>query len=179
MREETRFRVLDMAMYVTVESTNVQDVADTISTLPSLAAILACRDASSGMMEHEKTILVMKEHDYAKTPDMAQLAPLLHFLSEDGLPSEEGVSKLTAEKGNKKAFMKRPELLNVKMALSEARTRLLQEDSGLSTHLNKIVSLQATLIHQLQDQVFFKDLEMNTIKREKEQVSFKGYIVDF
>ncbi len=147
-------------MYVTVESMKGHDMATTKSSLPTLAAILACREASPGIMEHEKTILVMKEHDYAKTPDMTQLAPLFRLLTEEAVTSD-----------NRKSFRKgSAELFNVRQTLSHVRTSLLKDDGAVSNHLNKMVSLQSTLIHELQEQVFYKGLETTTIKREKEQV---------
>lgn len=132
---------------------------------PSMAAIMSCREASSGIMEHEKTILVMKEHDYAKTPDMSQLAPFFRFLSEErGVDNDQSRMKI-GHKGSGK-------LSSVRKALADNRASLLVDESPLSNHLSSMVSLQATLINQLQEQVFCKGVETSTIKREKEQVPY-------
>ena len=164
MRDTNCTQFLDMSLYATVESTKGHDMATTKSSLPTLAAILACREASPGIMEHEKTILVMKEHDYAKTPDMSQLAPLFRLLTEEAVTND-------TKRTNKKAFRKgSSDLFDVRQTLAEVRTTLLKDDGPMSSHLNKMVSLQATLIHELQEQVFYKGLETTTIKREKEQV---------
>ena len=165
MRDSIRIKFSNMSFCVTVDSAKGQDMASTVTPLPTLAAILACREASPGIMEHEKTILVMKEHDYAKTPDMSQLAPLFRRLTGDGMGSDTLPMRT-------KPLRKGSELFKVRQALADARTSLLEEDGAISNHLNKMVSLQATLIQQLQEQVFFKGLETTTVRREKEQVKF-------
>ena len=165
MKDTSGVRFLNMSLCVTVDSAKGQDIAGTNKPLSTLAAILACREASPGIMEHEKTILVMKEHDYAKTPDMSQLAPLFRILTEETVT--DGANRTKSRRRSRK----NSELFNVRQTLSEARTNLLKDDGALSNHLNKMVSLQATLIHQLQEQVFFKGLETATVKRDKEQVS--------
>lgn len=170
MRDITAIKVTEMSTSLDVEPSNGQSTRGTEKTsqMPTLAAILACREASSGIMEHEKTILVMKEHDYAKTPDMSQLAPFFRLLSEER-PSLD-VEQSTGEKKPRRKGSS--ELFNVRQALADTRASLLMDTNPLSDHLNSMVSLQATLINQLQEQVFFKGIETSTIRREKEQVQY-------
>lgn len=126
---------------------------------PSLAAILLCREATPSIMEHEKAIVVMKEHDYAKIPEFTQLAPLLRRLTSRAAESSE---PLSPQKGS---------LLSVQETISQHRKEtLLNSDNGISPYLRTMVSLQATLIHDLQEQSYIKEIETNAIRREKEQV---------
>ncbi len=164
MRDPSSIKFSNMSLHVAIDSTKEQDMTGTAAApLPTLAAILAYREASPRIMEHEKAILVMKEHDYAKTPDMSQLAPLFHLLTGQAGGND-------ARPRRSKPLRKGSGVFNVRQALADVRMKLLNEGGAVSDHLTRMVSLQATLIHQLQEQVFFKGLETTTIKREKEQV---------
>ena len=126
---------------------------------PSLAALLLCREYVPSVMEYEKAVLVMKEHDYAKVPEFTQLTPLLRHLTTSGEPSPS-------------ARESQPEALtSVQDTISLYRSEtLLGLDNGVSPYLKTMVSLQATLIHELQEQSYIREIETNTVRREKEQV---------
>ena len=160
----------DMAMRVTEEKGDYGGKASVpVATAgsSSLAALVSCREVSGEMMEYEKAVLVTKEHDYVKGPELTQLAPLL----KSAWPAREEVS--TDDVGKKKPGKQsqKVELLSVINSLSLARENLLSdENGGASSHLASMVSLQATLIHELQEQLHVREVETNTVRREKEQV---------
>lgn len=142
----------------------------------SLAALVCCREASGEIMEYEKAVLVTKEHDYNKGPELTQLAPLLKSawppLNIRDEVSTVGVGKKSRTKGPSHKV----ELLSVINSLSLARESLLSsEGNGASSHLSSMVSLQATLIHELQEQLHVREVETNTVRREKEQVQLLNY----
>ena len=168
MREVTGIPVVVMAMHVprnTSEEEGMKDMAVTGSSLPPLAALLACREVCSSVMEHEKAILVMKEHDYAKAPELTQLAPFLRRLTEDEQKHSPDISSNENRRQREDS-----ELYSVRQSLAEVRLNLLLGESSTSTHLKNMVTLQAALIHELQEQIYFKDVETNKVRREKEQV---------
>ena len=133
----------------------------------SLAALVSCREASGEIMEYEKAVLVTKEHDYVKGPELTQLAPLL----KSAWPAKEEASTSDVGRKRPRKGSQKAELLSVINSLSLARESLLSNESGeASSHLTSMVSLQATLIHELQEQLHVREVETNTVRREKEQV---------
>jgi male-specific lethal 1 len=164
MKEVKIIHLLTMAMHVTDESNTKEDkdpLNEVIQTCYShtpplpLATLLICREAKPTIMEYEKAILVMKEHNYAQAPELSEMAPFLGRLNcannEVPLAPSDGCHLH-------------------QLLLKNRNEELYGTGDGISSYLKTMVSLQATLIHELQEQNYIQDIESNTIRREKEQL---------
>lgn len=182
------------------QSTPVPAEEDPVEPTTHLSLLLASRDLLSPSpwpTETEKAVLVLKEHSYACLPQITQLAPFLHRLAssieekdkkDDINPAttfKATTDKLSSSPSSSPSSSKARSLLrNVRQTLSDTRRSLLIEEGGGvgeksmgSSHFREMISLQSTLIHELQEQVQLKDAESNMILREKEQVSKRVYCI--
>ena len=180
MRDINRFGLLTMAVHVTDEKSkdrrdnSLEEVTSSGHLLPCLAALLVCREATPKIMEHEKAVLVMKEHNYAKAPELTQLAPFLQQLicPTDQTQSDPPIdSENIRSLGRKQKNCSKLELLGISETIMKTRQNtMLGEETSVSPYLRSMVTLQASLIHELQDQLHTREIETNTVRREKEQV---------
>lgn len=153
-----------------------EDAAQPATDNSRLSVLLACRELTPMIMEHEKAILVMKEHDYAGVPELTRMAPLLHSLTSGPLVTEEDFSQVDGSSPSSSRSLShsttRSLLLNVRNTLADNRRDILTGGSdGLMSHFKEMISLQSILLHELQEQIQIKDIESSTAYREKEQVS--------
>ena len=141
-----------------------------------LTALLLCRDIAPRIMEHEKALLVMKEHDYAKAPDKPELLQLASLLVNEGekyvkLTSNESVGARSEPLNLNRKAMK-DLLLNCRSDVLGLRENLVrrEKDDVVYGHLREIISLQVALIQEQQEQLHGRDKELSTVRKEKEQV---------
>ena len=145
-----------------------------------LTSLLVCREVAPRILEHEKALLVIKEHDYAKVPDRPELLQLASLcMSEEGnfalLGSGEDNSLPLNGPSNSTRTRKAMKdlLLNCHSDVMRHRESLLnrkQDENSLSSHFREVVSLQVALIREQQEQLYEKDKELSTVRKEKEQV---------
>ena len=157
-----------------------------------LLTLLACRELSPRLLEHEKALLVIKEHDYARPPDrplILQLASMYGREGEEARASEACPLEGTPAADNAQHAQARAEtddpdtnrhvsaeevLLNCCSDVLRLRASLARRggDGGeaLASHLRDVVGLQVTLIREQQEQLHEKDGELKTVRKEKEQV---------
>lgn len=163
-------------------------------TPADLLAFLACRELSPRLLDYEKALLVVKEHDYARPPDrpmLLQLASMYVREAEETKPSETTIRECTVVPGEDVAQNARVRgetgevcqsrrvttedvLLNCRndvLGLRASLTRRGNDDgAALATHLREIVGLQVALIREQQEQLHEKDGELKAVRRDKEQV---------
>ena len=124
--------------------------------------------------------MVIKEHDYAKIPDRPELLQLASLcMSEEGnfaLLESSGDNSLplngSSDSTRTRKAMK-DLLLNCHGDVIRHRESLLsskQDENSLSSHFRDVVSLQVALIREQQEQLYEKDKELSTVRKEKEQV---------
>lgn len=197
MRQTGGGRTQAMAMRSCASNADSKDDVPTIqSTEPTAAAeipfspllsLLTSRECVPGLLECEKAVLVTKEHDYDRVPERCELAQLtptvLRNTTEPDV--ERAVQALERATGNmssapdtRRRSQRRQEssvknaLLDCQQMLLSTRQKLLQPDNdSVSGHLRQLVGLQASVIHDLQDRLHSRDVELGTVRRDKEQVS--------
>lgn len=128
------------------------------------------------VLELEKSLLVSREHDYAKAPDrlaVLQATTLLERKS-DG-PTDPRAGPRGAELCEN--------LLNCRVELGRLRRGLLLRGSGEDgresancRHLRAVVGLQASLIREQQEQLYAKDRELASIRKDRDQVRNSHYL---
>ena len=129
-----------------------------------LLGLLACRELLPQVLEHEKALLVMKEHDYAKSPyrpEILQLSLSLQPTREDGETVEEGEESCPA---NRTLLNCRNDLLKLRESVGS------QCEPVVTSHFREVVGLQVALLREQQEQLYHKDSELNAMRKEKEQV---------
>lgn len=124
------------------------------------------------VLELEKSLLVSKEHNYAKAPDrvaVLQATTLLERRSEADICHQEGGGE--AKTGSSRAEQC-GELLNCCGQLGRVRRSVLlcSDESATSRHLRAVVGLQAALIREQQEQLYSKDRELASIRKDRDQV---------
>lgn len=126
-----------------------------------LLRIFSSKEVVPKILEYEKAILVMKEHDYAKTAERPEILKLSSLLSESPLLTED----------SRQAVDDMNTLLNTRKDLLLLRESVAKkEDSVVSDHLREVVSIQIELIREQQEQLHDKDKELSTARKDKEQV---------
>ena len=163
----------------TPEETSAKEVvAREAVSCSSLASLLLCSEAAPSIMEHEKALLIAKEHDYAKTPNdygLVQLTPLiLQQIEKENCEAENFQAprnEQNSEARRKVRSLVKKELLECHQTLLSGRRELLREsETGIPGHLRELVAMQASLINTLQEQLHVREVELSTVRREKEQV---------
>lgn len=124
------------------------------------------------LLEHEKALLVIKEHDYAKKPDRPEVLQLssIHTTS---LSNQDGdIASLTPNKDAKTLLNARTDLLLLRESFNQERN-----EPSVVGHLRQVVGLQVALIREQQEQLHEKDKDLGAVRKEKEQVG--GAVVDW
>ena len=150
---------------------------DTIQYYPTspLLGLLACKELMPQVLEHEKALLVMKEHDYASQPfrpEILQLSYTIQPTSEEGSRGGE-VAAATAEHDEEECFGANRTLLNCRNDLLKLRASVSASSSCepvVTSHFREVVGLQVALLREQQEQLYLKDKELNNMRKEKEQV---------
>ena len=125
------------------------------------------------ILEQEKSLLVLKEHDYAKAPDRAAVLQASSILGREAeIPKSSG-------EANGSSVSPKPtvneELLCCFGELTRLRYNMLRSDEGrASRHLREVVRLQAALVREQQEQLYTKEKELASIRKERDQVRSKG-----
>lgn len=136
-------------------------------TVSPLLRIFSSKEVVPKILDYEKALLVMKEHDYSKAADRAEILKLSSLLTEP-LPlcvdGEEMGKPLDSIADLNTLLNTRKDLLLVRESASK------KEDSVVSNHLHEVVSMQIELIREQQEQLHDKDKELNTVRKDKEQV---------
>lgn len=133
---------------------------------PSLLGFLSSKELVPRILEHERTFLVIKEHDYAKAPDRPEILQLSNLCAAD--------TSATEVENGALPFMKEASdaLLNCRNDILRLRQSLVQDEGpAVTRHLRDVVGLQVALIREQQEQLYEKDRELNSVRKEKEQVS--------
>ena len=133
---------------------------------PTVLGFLSSKELVPRILEHEKAFLVIKEHDYAKAPDRPEILQLSSLYAA-------GTSS-TGGKNDALSSMKEASdaLLNCRNDMLLMRQSLSQHDgTAVARHFREVVGLQVALIREQQEQLHEKDRELNSVRKEKEQVS--------
>ena len=152
---------------------------DTIQYYPTspLLGLLACKELMPQVLEHERALLVMKEHDYASQPyrpEILQLSYTIQPTSEEG--SRGGEATTATEGGGEReeeCFGANRTLLNCRNDLLKLRASVSASSSCepvVTSHFREVVGLQVALLREQQEQLYHKDNELNAMRKEKEQV---------
>ena len=131
-----------------------------------LLRIFASKNVVPKVLEYEKAILVMKEHDYAKKQDRAEVQQLSGLVQElSDAPQEQ--SSVSEEASDPVSV-----IMNLRKEIHEFRNSLVRSEDGLITsQLRDLVSMHIELIREQQEQLHDKDKELSTVRKDKEQVS--------
>ena len=167
-----------------------EPVAAARTPFSPLLSLLTCENTVPSLLECEKAVIVTKEHDYDRVPErceLMQLTPtILRMATETeaaramremdslvaGTSNESEPRKKSQRKQTKCAPSLKNALLDCQQMLLSTRQKLLQpSEDCLSAHLRRMVGFQASLIHELQEQLHVRDVELVSVRREKDQVS--------
>lgn len=129
-----------------------------------LLSVFTSKEIVPKILEYERALLVMKEHDYAKAAERQEVLKLSSLLTEVLPPTEESRESVDPLADIDTLLNSRKELLLFRQSLSK------REDSVVSDHLREVVGMQIELIREQQEQLHDKDKELNTIRKDKEQV---------
>lgn len=161
------------------------------STASPLLGLLACRELMPQVLEHERALLVMKEHDYAKAPHRPEILQLAYSLEEPWSTENGEMAPVAAEREEEEEGDRREDETERKggegtdvssssttSTLLNCRNDLLKlrESVGslcepvVTNHFREVVGLQVALLRDQQEQLYHKDNELNAIRKEKEQV---------
>ena len=111
------------------------------------------------VLEFEKTMLVIKEHSYARAPDRPEVLQLSNIHAIDLSSQDEDANTL---------LNARTDLLQLRESIGNERS-----EPSVVGHLRQVVGLQVALIRDQQEQLYEKDRDMNAVKKEKEQASIE------
>jgi hypothetical protein len=150
-------------------------VATGITPYPSpLSTYLTRSELVPFVLELEKSLLVSREHDYAKAPDRLAVLQATALLerSSDGAITHNSGRGVEAKTESSRAEQCE-ELLNCCGELGRLRRSALlcSGENATSRHLRAVVGLQASLIREQQEQIYTKDRELASIRRDRDQVS--------
>lgn len=124
------------------------------------------------VLELEKSLLVSKEHDYAKAPDRAAVLQATTVLERKAETTDHNDEARTDTGCGSSRTASYDELLNCCGDLARLRSSLLRRDENVaSRHLREVVSLQASLVREQQEQLYAKDRELASIRKDRDQVS--------
>ena len=119
------------------------------------------------ILELEKSLLVTREHDYAKAPDrvaVLQATTLLERKTEAATTLDGGAR---TEAGGFRA----EQLPGCCGELAGMRRNMLISDENTTfRHLRGVVGLQAAIIREQQEQLYRKDRELASIRKDRDQV---------
>lgn len=129
-----------------------------------LLGVFTSKEIVPRILEYEKALLVMKEHDYAKAGERQEVLKLSSLLAEMAPPLEESREPADPLADINTLLNSRKELLLFRQSLGK------REDSLVSDHLREVVGMQIELIREQQEQLHVKDKELSTVRKDKEQV---------
>ena len=148
-----------------------EEAAVCSSTVPfpsSLTTFLSRSDFVPFVLELEKSLLVSKEHDYAKAPDRVAVLQATTVLERTAESTTNSCGQRTDAGARAEPLN---ELLNCCGELARLRSGLLRSDENVtSRHLREVVSLQAALVREQQEQLYSKDRELATVRKDRDQV---------
>lgn len=127
-----------------------------------LLRIFSSKEVVPRILEYEKALLVMKEHDYAKAPERPEVLKLSSLLIDPPLLRKDSRQSVDAMADMNTLMNTRKDLLQFRESSSK--------DSVVSSHLRDMVGMQIELIREQQEQLHAKDKELNTVRKDKEQV---------
>ena len=131
-----------------------------------LLSIFSSKEIVPRILDYEKAILVIKEHDYAKKPERAEVLQLSSIIEAFPFASE-GQTETTEFSDPVSVLM------NATKDIQDLRESLCRrEDSLISSQLRELVSIHIELIREQQEQLHDKDKELSTVRKDKEQVRF-------
>ena len=156
-----------------------EEAVDNLNTMPvpsPLTTFLTRSELVPYVLELEKSLLVSKEHDYAKAPDRAAILQATTVLERKAEATNEDENDRTAPEAGCGSSDSRPtpyhDLLNCCGELARLRCSLLHSDENVtSRHLREVVGLQASLVREQQEQLYCKDRELASIRKDRDQVS--------
>ena len=161
-----------------------EEAVNSVNSVPvpsPLTAFLTRSELVPHVLQLEKSLLVIKEHDYANAPDRAAILQASVFLEHTSEPTNSNDVARTAETscvGPRAA--PHDELLNCCGELARLRRSLLRRDENVaSRHLRDVVSLQAALVREQQEQLYAKDRELASIRKDRDQVRSKAGFPSF
>lgn len=136
-----------------------------------LTAFLTRRELVPYVLHLEKSLLVLKEHDYAKAPDRAAILQSTSILEHATNGNEDTKAKSRESDGRSPKPATSNELLNSFGELTRLRCHLLRSnEDAASKHLREVISLQAALVREQQEQLYAKDRELASTRKERDQV---------
>ena len=146
-----------------------------------LGTFLTRRELVPFVLELEKSLLVSREHDYAKAPDrvaVLQATTLLERRSNAAI-TRNSVGGGDEARNESSRAEQCEELLNCCGDLGRLRRSALlcSDESATSRHLRAVVGLQAALIREQQEQLYTKDRELASIRKDRDQVSERASAV--
>ena len=142
---------------------------------PSWAALLARGEAAPMVTEYEKALLVLKEHDYAKMPERFHLMQLSEVCTSRENKNSTSAACTQVDKSLMSALVGfRSELLGLREELLGT-----EESNSEVGYLRNIVTIQAALIKEQQEQLYEKDREVHSVRREREQVCWLLKLLSF
>ena len=150
-----------------------------LNTMPvpsPLTAFLTRSELVPYVLELEKSLLVSKEHDYAKAPDRVAVLQATTILERKAETTSENDRAATEAVCGSSGSRPTPydDLLNCCGELARLRCSLLRSDENVtSRHLREVVGLQASLVREQQEQLYCKDRELASIRKDRDQVG--GY----
>ena len=155
-----------------------EEAADSLNTMPvpsPLTTFLTRSELVPYVLELEKSLLVSKEHDYAKAPDRAAILQATTVIERKAEATNEDEHDRAAPEAVCGSPDSRPtpylDLLNCCGELARLRCSLLRRDENVtSRHLREVVGLQASLVREQQEQLYCKDRELASIRKERDQV---------
>lgn len=136
-----------------------------------LLRIFSSEGVVPNILDYERALLVMKEHDYAKAAERPEILKLSSLLTEPPPlceDAEQEMQPLDSITDVNTLLSTRKDLLLVRESVSR------KEDAVVSNHLHQVVGMQIELIREQQEQLHDKDKELNTVRKDKEQVSQLG-----
>ena len=147
-----------------------EDTAQYYPTSP-LLGLLACRELMPQVLEHERALLVMKEHDYAKSPHRAEILQLSYSIQPTSEDGSRGEAATEGGEQEGECFGANRTLLNCRNDLLKLRGSVSAScEPVVTSHFREVVGLQVALLREQQEQLYHKDNELNAMRKEKEQV---------
>ena len=155
-----------------------EEAVVSLNTVPipsPLTTFLTRSELVPYVLELERSLLVSKEHDYAKAPDrvaVLQATTVFERKAETTNHSDEA----RTEAGCSSTAAPYDKLLNSYGELARLRCSLLRSDeNATSRHLREVVSLQASLVREQQEQLYAKDRELASIRKDRDQVGARVF----
>ena len=148
-----------------VQSINESCSSTLNKCLSPILGLFGRREFVPLLLEHERALLVIKEHDYAKTPDRPEVLQLSSIHTTDLGNRNGDIASMAPNKDAKTLLNARTDLLLLRESFNHERNEL-----SVVGHLRQVVGLQVALIREQQEQLHEKDKDLSAVRKEKEQV---------